>query len=222
MMNPRKKYKVLSAAALVLFATIAVVGYNNILPSEASGQGSYKATYTCGQNGKTLCTVGAIGPDKGTIFFIDYHNQYASFNFLEAAPVGWQVDRATVDPILPWCNSADVFTQQQVNNWTNRAVGKGASNTSEMLKVCTSGAANAIDEYDKSSRTRARDWFLPSTGELILMANNVQGLADLTATEYWSSSEFSNDGAWVESVGRGYQGSAAKTALLAVRPIRSF
>jgi hypothetical protein len=91
-----------------------------------------------------------------------------------------------------------------------------------MLKVCTSGAANAIDEYDKSSRTRAKDWFLPSTGELILMANNAQALADLTATEYWSSSEFSNEGAWVESVGRGYQGSAAKTALLAVRPIRSF
>jgi hypothetical protein len=222
MMNPRKKYQVLSAAALVLFTTVAAVGYSNISPSEANANGSYKSSYTCGQNGKTLCTLGARGPGKGTIFFIDYHNQYASFNFLEVAPVGWQVDRATVDPILPWCDSADVITQQQVNNWTNRAVGKGAKNTSNMLKVCHSGAANAIEEYNKSSRTAVKDWFLPSTGDLILLANNAQGLADLTATEYWSSSEFSNDGAWVESIGRGYQGSAAKSALLAVRPIRLF
>ena len=221
-MNPRKKFRVLSASGLVLFATIAAVGYSNISPSEASANGSYKSSYTCGQNGKTLCTLGALGPGKGTIFFIDYHNQYASFNFLEVAPVGWQVDRATVDPILPWCDSADVITQQQVNNWTNRAVGKGAKNTSNMLKVCHSGAANAIEEYNKSTRTAVKDWFLPSTGDLILLANNAQGLADLTATEYWSSSEFSNDGAWVESIGRGYQGSAAKSALLAVRPIRLF
>jgi hypothetical protein len=222
MMNPRKKNQVLFAFALVLFATITVAGNCNISTSAASAKASYKGSYSCGQNGKTLCTVGAIGPGGGTIFFIDYHNQFASFNFLEVAPVGWQADRSTADPILPWCDIAGVVTQPQVNNWTNRAVGKGPKNTSQMLKVCTSGAANAIDEYDNSSRTRVKDWFLPSTGEMILLANNAQGLADLSSTEYWSSSEFSNDGAWVESVGRGYQGSAAKTASLAVRPIRSF
>jgi hypothetical protein len=197
----------------------SAVGQSVDLSSQAL---SFKAQSICGSTRKLACTVGAIGPGQGTIFFVDYHNAYAGFDYLETAPANWSADRSSLDPLIPWCDNATKLTQGNVNNWINRAVGKGRSNTQAMLKVCSSGAANSVDDYNKSSRTEFHDWFLPSTGELMWMANSTQGVAGLSSTEYWSSSEYSNEGGWVESVSRGYQGSAGKTNPLAVRPIRSF
>jgi hypothetical protein len=220
----------LVSVSLVAGVSGFALGSNGVASSSAAGlsvdQGSqalsFKAQAICGPKGKLACTVGAIGPGQGTIFFVDYHNEYAGFDYLETAPANWSAERSTLDPLTPWCDNAIKLTQGNVNNWINRAVGKGRSNTQAMLKVCSSGAANSVDDYNKSSRTDLRDWFLPSTGELMWMANSTQGVAGLSSTEYWSSSEYSNEGGWVESVSRGYQGSAGKANPLAVRPIRSF
>lgn len=182
----------------------------------------FKPLSICGSNAHSTCTVGAIGPGGGTIFFVDWHNEYSGFDYLETAPDDWSADRSSVDPLIPWCDNPIKLAQGNVNNWINRAVGKGKSNTYAMLKVCTSGAANSVADFNKSNRTTFHDWFLPSLGELMWMANGTQGLAGLSSTEYWSSSEYSNEGGWVESVSRGYQGSAGKSNPLAVRPIRSF
>jgi len=39
----------------------------------------------CGDNGNELCKLGSVGPGGGWIFFVDYHDQYPVFNYLEAA-----------------------------------------------------------------------------------------------------------------------------------------
>ena len=91
-----------------------------------------------------------------------------------------------------------------------------------MLKNCTFGAANLVASYNASSRSTQKDWYLPSIGELILLSNNLQGLAGLLASDYWSSSGYSDIGGWVQSIDHGYQGNATKDTLYHVRPVRRF
>jgi hypothetical protein len=230
--NSKRLIKVATAIAACSGLVGFVIGSISNLPAigaqksaayaAASKPGNFREQSICGPAFKSVCTVGSIGPGGGTIFFVDWHNEYPEFDYLETAPNDWSADRSTIDPVLPWCDNAIKLTQGNINNWIDRAPGKGKSNTQAMLKVCQSGAANAVDEYNKSGRSKFHDWFLPSLGCLMWMANATQGLAGLSSTEYWSSSEYSNDGAWVESVSRGYQGSAGKANLLAVRPARSF
>ena len=40
----------------------------------------------CGAGGTSLCKVGMTGPGGGLIFFVDYNDQYAGLDYLEAAP----------------------------------------------------------------------------------------------------------------------------------------
>ena len=40
----------------------------------------------CGTGGTSLCKIGAVGPGGGLIFFVDYNDEYATYNYLEAAP----------------------------------------------------------------------------------------------------------------------------------------
>ena len=41
-----------------------------------------------------VCVVVGVGPGNGTIFFVDYNDQYSGFNFLEAAPAGCETTLA--------------------------------------------------------------------------------------------------------------------------------
>ena len=99
--------------------------------------------------------VGDRGPGGGWIFFVDYYDQYPGFTYLEAAP--------TDTALVPWCN-LDQTSIPAVGGWAGNAVGKGQANTTAMLGVCTSGAANAADSYFTATKS---DWFLPSEGELM-------------------------------------------------------
>lgn len=57
-------------------------------PAGAASAGGSKITELsiCGAGGTSLCTIGSQGPGGGLIFFVDYNDQYAGFNYLEAAP----------------------------------------------------------------------------------------------------------------------------------------
>ena len=188
---------------------------------EKPGTGIYKSTYLCGKTGNIQCKVGQIGPGGGTIFFVDYRNEFTTFNFLEAAPAGWAQSKDLKDPTHQWCS--DIKSKiLSANTWNSRQVGLGKTNTAEMLKVCKTGAAVDVQKYNSENATKVKDWFLPSVGELMLMSSNLQGLAGLTDSDYWSSSEYSDIGGWVQSIGHGYQGSASKNTLFHIRPIRQF
>lgn len=201
----------LATQDIFVFLSVAQVGSNGFTPKSI-----------CGTAGKSLCRLGGLGPGGGTIFFVDSNNDFPGFTYLEAAPGGWNGATSKVDPTTSWCNDTTHIIQKTSNQWVSRSVGSGKANTAAMQLSCTSGASNAVKEFNTSKRNKFSDWFIPSLGELILMGTNLQGKGDLGADDYWSSSEFSDIGAWVQSIGHGYQGNANKATLFHIRPIRAF
>jgi hypothetical protein len=169
--------------------------------------------------------VGVQGPGGGTIFFVDYNDQYAGFNYLEAAPSSCEATKA-------W-SSDTTHSRVAVNGWAARAVGSGQANTTAMLANGatsyvgdTSGAAfyaNALaNGVPGGCVTSKDDWFLGSPGEMKLMHDNLQGLGGFVENVYWSSSGISETNAWGQSFGLGGQGTYTKSTTTYVRPVRAF
>ena len=158
----------------------------------------------------TTYKIGSRGPGGGWIFYVDLYDQYPGFTYLEAAP--------TDIVSLPWCNLSTPIPA--VAGWASKAVGKGQANTTAMLGVCSSGAANAADMY----LTNKSDWFLPSLGELKLMYNNLleAGVGNFEGNYYWSSTENYGKYAWIQTFVTGDQSYYNKNGTIAVRPVRAF
>jgi len=163
--------------------------------------------------------IGDIGPGGGLIFFVDTKNEYANFDFLEAAPVDLPAKYA-------WCSDTShaIAAVSGKDAW---AVGRGQANTTAMLTACTSGAANAAHAYSNNSKT---DWFLPSINELKLMYDNVRGSQGYVANGFpagyrWSSTGDVDSVAMVQGFFDGSMtstGGNMKSEPLFVRPIRAF
>jgi hypothetical protein len=176
-----------------------------------------------------LCKIGVQGPGGGLIFFVDYNDQYAGFNYLEAAPMGWGngitvisgefTGSSTVDPRLKWCS--DTSTGLGLTAWDKSAVGVGSTNTSTADTTCTTGAIQAASDYDSGTKT---DWFLGSIGEMMLMYTNLRqaGVGGFSTGNYWSSSENDANGALAQSFNYGYQNYNGKGSTAYVRPVRAF
>ena len=165
------------------------------------------------------CKIGMTGPGGGTIFFVDYNDQYAGFNYLEAAPKSCEAQKA-------W--SSDIgHSLTAVNGWAARAVGSGQANTTALMSSSglyvadTSGAAAYADGLTCSSKS---DWFLGSFGEMKLVYDNLLGLGGFELERYWSSSEFSATDGWIQVFSDGNQSNDASKGAdyIYVRPIRSF
>jgi len=180
----------------------------------------------CGAGGSSLCKVGVQGPGGGTIFFVDYNDQYAGFNYLEAAP------KSCESGLIAW-SSDSTHSVVAVTGWAARAVGSGQANTTAMLANGatgyigdTSGAAfysNALASgVPAGCVTSKDDWFLGSLGEMKLMYDNLQGVGGFMAYGYWSSSEKSSDEAWNQYFDNGTLTSPFKENPLYVRPVRAF
>ena len=159
----------------------------------------------------TTYKIGSRGPGGGWIFYVDLYDQYPGFTYLEAAP--------TDINSLPWCNNSTSIPA--VAGWASKAVGKGQANTTAMLGVCSSGAANAADLYLTATKS---DWFLPSLGELKLMYNNLleAGVGNFEGNYYWSSTEYNSLYAWIQTFVTGDQSYYNKSGTIAVRPARAF
>jgi len=222
MLNRRSLQVALLCGALLIGTGVATVlkSPSSVAAPSVSGE-SFKQLYICGSDGKSICKIGAEGPGGGTIFFVDSSNVYDQFNYLEAAPLNWAGDKG-VDPTSTWCSNTTVAIEKNLTAWSTRAVGRGSSNSRMMLDNCSTGASALIAQYNSSAKAKKKDWYLPSLGELIFMTQNLQGLAGLIDSDYWSSSEYSAIGAWVQAVGHGYQGNATKDTTFHVRPVRSF
>ncbi len=159
----------------------------------------------------TKYKIGSRGPGGGWIFYVDLYDQYPGFTYLEAAP--------TDITSLPWCNNSTSIPA--VAGWASKAVGKGQANTTAMLGVCSSGAANGADLYLTATKS---DWFLPSLGELQLMYDNLlqAGVGGFTSNYYWSSTENYGYYAWIQTFVTGDQSYSNKTTTNRVRPVRAF
>ena len=183
----------------------------------ASDSGAITQLSVCGAGGTELCKIGMTGPGGGHIFFVDYNDQYAGFNYLEAAPV-------SCEEIRDWSSANTAVTATR--SWAADAVGQGQANTTAILDVftadtSTNNAAKYADSLDCGSKT---DWFLGSLGEMMLMYTNLRqaGVGGFSSDFYWSSSEFDGNEAWYQRFYYGGQVSGSKSTTSYVRPVRAF
>jgi len=109
-------------------------------------------------------------------------------------------------------------------------IGTGAQNTIDIENGCaTSGIA--ADICANLSLNGYNDWFLPSKDELNEMYQN-KATIDATATSnggsgfasayYWSSTEYSDFNAWIQTFDDGLQGLNDKIGTFYVRAVRAF
>jgi hypothetical protein len=165
-----------------------------------------------------LCKIGMTGPAGGHIFFVDYNDQYAGFNYLEAAPSTCEATRA-------WSSANTAVTAAR--GWAAGAVGQGQANTTAILAVFTGDTdANNAAKYAMSCNAGSKtDWFLGSIGEMMLMYTNLRqaGVGGFSPEFYWSSSEFDVTFAWFQSFVSGSQINDNKDfTTFYVRPVRAF
>jgi hypothetical protein len=162
------------------------------------------------------CKIGMTGPGGGLIFFVDYNDIYAGFNYLEAAPeetaeiINWSND---------WNNSV-----LGVTGAASRAVGRGQANTNAIVAASISGAAIYADSYISPIYNGAvkSDWFLGSLGEMQLMNDILRFTDGYYLQEYWSSSEAFPEYAWFLQGTNGTYYYQEKGGAAFVRPIRAF
>ncbi|MGE0078625.1 MAG: DUF1566 domain-containing protein [Bacteroidales bacterium] len=136
---------------------------------------------------------------------------------------------ATVDQAsaVPWYDLANVTTGA-----TGTTVGTGLANTNKIIAAHTASTRNYAAKkcYDLTLNGYS-DWFLPSIGELSLMAKNkikinttsvANGGSAFVDGTYWSSTEGSLDWAKILYFNSGYTASNYKTQTLNVRAARAF
>jgi len=178
------------------------------------------------------------GPAGGFVFYENPNYADDGWRYLEAAPIGWngQVDDSSQTYIFGYYRTTDDGTNMVVG--TGTAIGTGAANTIAITSAMgantyttsmgstkdTNYAAKACADYEDGV---FNDWFLPSKDELNLMYKNLtlQDEGGLLSTQsYRSSSEFSNDKTWVQSLGSlGFQSSSVDNAnYIYMRPIRAY
>lgn len=161
------------------------------------------------------CKIGMTGPGGGLIFFVDYNDQYAGFNYLEAAPSSCEAQKT-------W--STTITSVSAAAGWAARAVGAGSTNTAAIIGafLIDTSANNAAKFASACSAGSKSDWFLGSFGEMKLMYDNLQGLGGFVDNFYWSSSEGNAINAWNQNFYDGYQLLSNKTSTYYVRPVRAF
>jgi hypothetical protein len=155
------------------------------------------------------------GPGGGAIFFVDYNDQYAGFNYLEAAPTSCEGQKT-------WSSAST--SVPGASGWAARAVGSGSANTAAIKTVFTSDTLSNNAAYFATSCSAGSksDWFLGSLGEMKLIYDNLQGVGGFVENYYWSSSEYDASVAWFQGFDAGFQSNGYKNDTYYVRPVRAF
>ncbi len=171
---------------------------------------------TCATGGGAFdtCVVGDTGPGGGKVFYVNPTDALGS-NYMEAPPNTW--NGGSADPAIEWCND----TETLIGGTFGTAIGAGAANTTLMVGVCTSGAANSVRAYSAAGAP-AGSWSLPSKDELDQLYINRVTVGGFAADGYWSSSQVDADRAWVQAFDDGFQLEDNKFNTSLVRPVRAF
>jgi hypothetical protein len=165
--------------------------------------------------------VGDTGPGGGTIFFVDRHNEYADFTYLEVGPTSTQGLRT-------WAPSSPVnYQSAAVSGADSRALGAGYQNTIDIVaQGHTDNATSAALYCDQLTYGDKSDWYLPSIAELALVARVVAFELSMPGfvnfQNYWSSSESSATQVWAGQMTSYGVFTTSKLSPAWVRPVRKF
>ena len=167
--------------------------------------GTYRFLAATPEQEAKVYAVGEHGPAGGIVFYI----ADGGIHGLEAAleDIDSNADWGCFDSVI---EGADGFS-----------VGAGEQNTYDILAGCNEFgiAAERADNYRFGGY---RDWFLPSIDELTLLYFQREIVGNFVPENYWSSTEYSNFNAWIQSFHNGGQSTRTKNTFLRVRPIRAF
>jgi hypothetical protein len=126
-------------------------------------------------------------------------------------------------PEIQWYNGTYIVTGA-----TGTAIGTGLSNTNAIIavqgEVQTDYAAGLARAYNGGGYN---DWYLPSQDELNILYElralpNGVAIWGFTGDYYWSSTEYDNRNAWVQSFDIGYKDPFNKSYAMSVRAVRAF
>ena len=194
-----------------------------------------------------VCKVGMNGPGGGLIFFVDYNNEYATYDYLEAAPADatyassattgvWATTAAKCGPAprTTDCQAGSIYTETGVGLATikglHRGLFGGKAATAAIVARMDTGTPTAKNTYaagvadDYVSPNGTGDWWLPSKDELQKMQENLnnKGVGGFAADGFWSSSEAFASLAWYQGFYDGGRLSDFKYGPYYVRPVRAF
>ena len=160
--------------------------------------------------------VGDTGPGGGIIFFVDRHDEYTGFTYLEVAPVGTEVTRR-------WAQTT--YQSTSVTGADSFGLGAGLQNTLDIVAQGNSNTATCAAKYcDALTYGGKSDWYLPSFAELKMVYDVVHLNLNIGGFDangyYWSSSENSASTAHNYYFSFGSQSNDSKSTELYVRPVR--
>jgi hypothetical protein len=147
--------------------------------------------------------IGDTGPAGGIIFLTPNSQSNSTGQYFEVTQnrVGNEI----------WCDQWPIDIPQTLNS----SIGSGRSNTSAITSNCNAGAAVVVSGYSGGGYS---DWFLPSRDELVSITSVT--VPTLPIANYWSSTQFDQDGAVA-----GFSGTSNvydKIMTLSVLAVRSF
>ena len=145
----------------------------------------------------------------GIVFYVD-----GAGGGLIAAPTD-QADQATT-AVIWGCSGAIITGADGV------AIGTGNQNTIDIVTGCTFSSGYAAQICYNLNLGGYDDWYLPSKDELNEMYLNKSIIGGFSIGRYWSSTEFNNYNAFVQSFNNGGQGGIFKSESANVRAIRAF
>jgi len=172
-------------------------GAGKVLTSDATGLASWEGGYSIGDEAQ-----------GGIVFYVDASGKHglACPTTDQSTGIKWS---KTYTDILAYASS----------------VGGGHLNTKLIVKDQGSSGDNyAALLCDGLSHDSYNDWYLPSKYELDLMYTNLhlEGLGGFASNNYWSSTEYSNILAWLQSFHMGTQDNYGKSEIRYVRAVRAF
>jgi hypothetical protein len=112
-------------------------------------------------------------------------------------------------------------TNSGVTNATGTAIGTGNANTNAIIALY-GGESNAASLCANLVLGGFSDWYLPSKDELYQLYINRSLIGVFDSNPYWSSTEYSNNAAWIVDFYNGNQFNYPKSLGANVRPVRSF
>ena len=169
-----------------------------------TGSGTTASPYVVNATGGATLAIGD-SYQGGIIFWLDATGQHG----LIAATT----DQSTG---IQWYNGTYTTT-----NAVRDGIGAGMYNTERIIANQSTGsyAAQLCANYQGGGYG---DWYLPSKYELNLLYNQKDAVGGFASAYYWSSTEGSNDNAWLQYFGTGSQSNVGKLNTNYVRAIRAF
>lgn len=167
--------------------------------------GTYRFLAATPEQDAKVYMIGGHGPAGGIVFYITdsgIHGLEAALEDIDSN-AGW----GCLDRVI---EGTDGFS-----------VGTGEQNTFDILAGCNEPgiAAERADNYRFGGY---RDWFLPALDELTLLYFQREIVGNFIPENYWTSTEFSEFNAWIQSFANGGQSTRTKDTFLRVRPISTY